>query len=323
MSILIKKPGILTTIQDLGRVGYRRLGINPGGAMDRTAARLLNILLGNDENEAVVEMHFPAAEIFFEKNAVFAIGGADFSAELDGELIANWRPYFAEKGSTLRFTKKISGNRAYLTVCGGFKIERWLGSSSTNLAAKTGGKDGRPLAAGDHIPLSLQIKAKPRIRNCHISSNLIPYYRPFPTVRVIVGAEFPLLTKSSQGLLYVHDFVVSQNSNRMGFRLKGAPVELAEPFELLSSVASFGTIQLLPDGQLIVLMADHQTSGGYPRVGHVITRDLPLIAQLGPGDKVAFHLIEIDEAEALAAEFELELNFYRIGCKFQANSWQQ
>ncbi len=323
MSMLIKKPGMLTTIQDLGRVGYRRLGINPGGVMDRTAARLINILLGNDENEAVVEMHFPAAEIVFDKNAVFAIGGADFSAELDGEPIANWQPYFAAKGTTLRFTKKISGNRAYLSVSGGIKVEKWLGSSSTNLAAKVGGMDGRPLKAGDQIRFTSQIKTKPQIKSCHISSSLIPYYRPFPTVRVVVGAEFPLLSESSRGLFFVHDFVVSPNSNRMGFRLKGEPVELAEPFELLSSAASFGTIQLLPDGQLIVLMADHQTSGGYPRIGHVITRDLSLIAQLGPGDKVAFHPIKIAEAEALAAEFERELNFYRIGCKFQANSWQQ
>ena len=323
MSILIKKPGILTTIQDLGRVGFRRLGINPGGVMDITAARLLNILLGNDENEAVIEMHFPAAEIVFEKNAVFAIGGADFSAEHTGEPVANWRPYFAEKASTLRFTKKTSGNRAYLAVSGGFKLEKWLGSSSTNLAAKTGGKDGRPLATGDQIPFLSKIKADPAIKRCHISPNLLPYYRPFPTVRVIVGAEFPLLSGSSKGLFFVQDFVVSPNSNRMGFRLKGEPITLDKPFELLSSAASFGTIQLLPDGQLIVLMADHQTSGGYPRIGHVITRDLPLIAQLGPGDKVAFHLIDLDEAEVLAAEFERELSFYRIGCKFQANLWQK
>lgn len=323
MSILIKKPGMLTTVQDRGRNGYRRLGINPGGVMDRTAARLINILLGNDENEAVIEMHFPAAEIVFEMNAIFAVGGADFSAELDDVPVANWQPYFAPNGATLRFTKKISGNRAYLAVSGGFKFDKWLGSSSTNLAAKAGGCDGRSLAVGDQIPLLSKIKTKPPIRPCRVSSSLIPYYRPFPTVRVIKGGEFPLLTNSSQGLLFVHDFVVSPNSNRMGFRLKGAQIELAEPFELLSSAASFGTIQLLPDGQLIVLMADHQTSGGYPRIGHVITRDLPLIAQLGPGDKVAFHLIEIAEAEALATEFERELNFYRIGCKFQANTWQQ
>lgn len=291
--------------------------------MDSTAVRLVNILLGNDEKDAVIEMHFPATEIVFEKNAIFAIGGANFSAELDGGPITNWQPYFAAKGSSLRFTKKISGNRAYFAVGGGFRVEKWLGSSSTSLAAKVGGMDGRPLLAGDQIPFGTQIKTRLQIRNCHISSSLIPFYRPFPTVRVIVGAEFPLLSKPSQGLLFVHDFFVSPNSDRMGFRLKGEPVELAEPFELLSSAASFGTIQLLPDGQLIVLMADHQTSGGYPRIGHVITRDLPLIAQLGPRDKVAFHLVEIDEAEALTEEFERELNFYRIGCKFQANSWQQ
>jgi len=122
-------------------------------------------------------------------------------------------------------------------------------------------------------------------------------------------------------LLTGQDFSITNASDRMGFRLSGEPITLREPLELLSSAVNFGTIQLLPDGQLILLMADHQTTGGYPRIAHVISHDLPLMAQLGPGDKVAFHIIEHNEAERLSLEFERELRFFRVGCKFQAQTW--
>jgi antagonist of KipI len=140
-------------------------------------------------------------------------------------------------------------------------------------------------------------------------------------VRVIAGAEFEMLNRKSQSKLFEQDFTIATNSNRMGYRLNGEPLTLTKPYELVSSAVKFGTLQLLPDGQLIVLMADHQTSGGYPRIAHVITRDLPLLAQLGASDKVAFHLIALEEAEQLAVEFENELNFFRVGCRFQTQSW--
>ena len=145
-------------------------------------------------------------------------------------------------------------------------------------------------------------------------------YSRFPTVRIIAGAEFEDLTKKSRDLLLSQDFLISNSSNRMGFRLAGNPISLSKPLEMISAAANFGTIQLLPDGQLIVLMADGQTAGGYPRIAHVISRDLPLLAQLGTNDKVAFHLIDIEMAENLALQFERELSFFRIGCRFQANS---
>src|SRR5258708_5147520 len=143
MSILIEKAGLLATVQDLGRTGYRRFGINPNGVMDTAAARLINILLGNDEGEAVLEMHFPAPKIVFETDTVFALGGGDFAPKLDGDHIENWQCCFAEKGSSLVFSEKLLGNRAYLAVRGGFRLEDWLGSSSTNLMAEIGGIDGR------------------------------------------------------------------------------------------------------------------------------------------------------------------------------------
>lgn len=322
MGFLIEKPGILTTIQDLGRVGFRRFGINPNGAMDRTAVRLINMLVGNDENEADIEMHFPPAQITFESDAIFALGGADFGAELDSEPIENWRPVFAPRASTLRFTQKISGHRAYLAVKGGLKIEQWLGSSSTNLTANIGGMEGRKLIAGDRLELR-QTPTRPQrdISHVQVSASLLPFYSRFPTVRIVAGAEYQLLSDIGRKLLTGQDFSISNASDRMGFRLSGEPISLREPLELLSSAVNFGTIQLLPDGQLIMLMADHQTTGGYPRIAHVISQDLPLMAQLGPGDKVGFHLIESPQAEQLAVDFERELRFFRVGCKFQAQTW--
>ena len=316
MSVQILKSGILTTVQDLGRNGFRRFSINPNGAMDRSAARLVNVLLGNDENEAVLEIHFPAAEILFEKDSFFALGGADFSATLDDARIENWRAHYAKKGNVLRFPKKISGNRAYLSIKGGFEIKDWLGSASTNLTAKLGGIDGRKLQKDDRLYFKQRTKDNGQSTNNKISNSLFPFYSSFPTVRVIAGAEFESLAESSRDIFLKENFVVSQSSDRMGFRLQGEPIALQDQKEIVSSAVNFGTIQLLPDGQMIVLMSDHQTSGGYPRIANVISVDLPLLAQLGANDRVAFHLVSVDEAESLAVDFEKNLNFLKIAVNF-------
>ncbi len=315
MSLLIKKSGILTTIQDLGRNGFRKFGINPNGVMDCAAVRLINILLGNDDDAAVLEMHFPAPEILFEAAAQFALGGANFGAESGGEAIQNWRVHRAEKGSVLKFGEKISGNRAYLSVKDGFKIEEILNSKSTNLTAKFGGFEGRKLQNGDRIEFNH--KSQIANRKSQIANSLIPFYTRFPTVRVIAGAEFENLTALSEQNFLKTDFTVSQNSDRMGFRLQGEPLYLLDKTELISSAVNFGTIQLLPDGQMIILMADHQTSGGYPRIANVIPTDLPLLAQLGVNDKIAFHLVSIQEAENLMFEFERDLCFLKTAVGFE------
>jgi antagonist of KipI len=315
MSILFKKVGILTTLQDLGRFGFRRFGINSSGAMDKTAVRLINILLGNEENEAVLEMHFPAPQILFEEDAVIALGGADFGAKIGEEKIENWRPYFVGKNDVLSFTEKVFGNRAYLAVKGGFQIKKWLGSASTNLKAEIGGFEGRKLTKGDRILFNQKIKDKRQKTNYKISFNLIPFYSSFPTIRVTKGAEFEDLTEPSKETFVLEDYKVSNESDRMGFRLEGAGLVRRQKKELLSSAVNFGTIQLLPNNQLIILMADHQTSGGYPRVAHVIENDLPLVAQLGANDKIAFEIVSIEEAENLKIEFENELNWLKVGVK--------
>ncbi len=317
MSILIDKPGILTTLQDLGRNGFRRFGVNQNGVMDKIAVRLVNSLLGNDENEAVLEMHFPAAEIQFEAPTVFALGGADFAAELNQAPVENWRLYAAEKNSVLKFTNKTFGNRLYLAIKRGFKTEKWLGSASTNLKAGIGGFKGRRLQKNDRVEFNHELRMTNDEFNFKISNSLVPFYSKFPTVRCLAGAEFDLLDGQSKEKFVNENFTVTQSSDRMGFRLQGVTLYLSKPTELVSSAVNFGTIQLLPAGQLIVLMADHQTSGGYPRIAHVIPTDLPLLAQLGTNDKVAFHLISIEKAENLLMKLENDLKLLRLACKFR------
>lgn len=311
MSLVIKKSGILTTVQDLGRFGYQRFGINPTGAMDTTAARIANLLVGNGETAAVLEMHYPAPEIVFKQDMIAAITGADFDARVGDSKVPNWSTFLATAGDTLRFVEKKLGNRAYLAVSGGLAIDTWLGSSSTNLAARIGGFEGRRLQNGDEIRTK-NIEIKPHLLHRFASPGLLPLYRPFPTIRVVAGAEYEMLDNDSQQKFESQNYCISTNSNRMGYRLAAEPLKLTSGLEMLSSAVSYGTIQMLPDGQLIVLMAAHQTTGGYPRIAHVITRDLPLIGQLGSGDKVAFHIVGLTHAEDLALEFEREMSMFRV-----------
>ena len=315
MSLFFQSNSLLTTVQDLGRNGYCAFGINPNGAMDKTALRLINILLGNNENEAALEIHFPAPKILFEKDAAIALGGADFGAKIDDKTIENWQIVQVLKGQTLSFSHKNRGNRLYLSVKGGFEIKDWLASKSTNLKAKYGGFEGRKLEKDDHISFKVQ-SSKFKIQNSlKISSHFVSNYLHFNRIRVIAGPEFDLLTPLSSEILLKERFVISQNSDRMGFRLNGEPLHLLHEKELVSSAVTFGTMQLLPNGQMIILMADHQTTGGYPRIGNIISVDLPILAQLGANEKVSFEMISLEAAENLAIKFEQDLNWLKCGIK--------
>ena len=313
MSISILKSGILDTFQDLGRNGFRRFGINPNGAMDRHAARLINILLGNAETETVLEMHFPAPHFRFEEAALIALGGADFSAALNEQPVENWRPIFVDKNDRLSFPERKSGARIYLAARGGFRAEKWLGSASANLRARI----GKALRKGDEVFFNSTFTIQNSKFDYKISNSLIPRYSNFPTVRVTAGAEFEALTALGAQMFLKNSFAVTANSDRMGFRLAGEPLHLLADVRLVSSAVDFGTIQLLPDGQMIILMADHQTTGGYPRIAHVARIDLPLVAQLNAGDKVYFKLIPLPEAEDLILEREKDLNLFKTAIKLK------
>jgi antagonist of KipI len=317
MSLLVTKEGLLTTVQDLGRYGRRSFGVNPSGVMDRTATRLLNLLLGNNENDPVLEMHFPAGEYLFEHATNFAIGGADFSGQLSIEPIANWSVIRANAGDLLKFTRKTSGNRAYVAIKGGFAVQPWLESASTSLVTSTGGFYGRRLCTGDRIPIAGTGEPMPQ-PSTRIGNSLLPNYAPAPRLRILAGPEFDELTGKSQHEFLTNKFDISPRSDRMGFRLSGPPLHRLSDSEMLSSGTTFGTIQLLPDGQMIVLMADHQTTGGYPRIGTIASIDLPLIAQLGPGNKVSFELIDQVEAERLVIKLERDIAYFKTGLRVRS-----
>ena len=273
------KKGILTTFQDLGKNGLRHLGVNPSGAMDKLSARLLNILLQNDENEPVLEMHFPAAEILFEEDCTIVIGGADFMPIIDNQTITNWKVSKVKTGSILKFKKRVSGNRTYLAT------------------KKSKNQDFLPYLGNSFV------------RQVSNLSNGIE-------IRFIKGNEHQLLIEKSKQNLENQVFTISQNSNRMGFRLKSEPLEIENKIELVSSAVDFGTIQLLPDGQIIVLMADHQTSGGYPRLGNVISIDLPILAQCGVNDVITFKSVLLEEAEELFILQEKEIQKLKASIRF-------
>lgn len=281
--------------------------------MDTAAARIVNILAGNDDADAVLEMHFPAAEIEFEHDSLIALGGADFDARLDGNPTPNWTCTTVSKGSLLKFARRRSGNRAYLAVKDGFHVDPWLGSASTNLVAGIGGFAGRKLASGDR----LECDTPSERGSVTAGRSIVPHYSRFGTVRILAGNEFEYLTATSERLLVRSGFTLTNDCDRMGYRLNGKPIHLLHDLRMVSSAVTAGTLQLLPDGQLIVLMADHQTSGGYPRIGTVIPVDLPILAQCGPGDGVSFEFVTIGEAERLSLRFETELNFLRVGCRLQ------
>ena len=245
MSILFTTNSLLTTVQDLGRKGFRAFGVNPNGATDVKAARLINILLGNDENEAVLEIHFPAPKILFERDALIALGGADFSPQVENRKIENWQIVAVEENQALSFPKKISGNRLYLSVKGGLEINEWLGSRSTNLKAKIGGFGGRGLQKNDRIKFKDRRSETKDRRSLKIS----PYFisNPSSKIRILETAEFDLLTGLSLENLLKSEYTITPQSDRMGYRLIGEPLYLLHEKELVSSAVAFGTIQLLPN----------------------------------------------------------------------------
>ena len=279
--------------------------------MDPAAVRIVNILLGNPEGLSALELHFPAGEIRFTEQCIFALGGADFSPELDGEAIHNWKTSLAVQGQVLRFKARKKGHRCYLAIQGGLRFEPRYEKDPTNKLKTVRTRKG------DRFFRSLQyVDTKPQHKARHASMSLAPIYSQFPTVRFLASGEFEMLDANSKRQLFEESFVITGESNRMGFRLKGPALSLAEPTEMVSSSVNFGTMQLLPDGQIVVLMADHQTSGGYPRIGNIISADLPLIGQLGAGDKIAFVQTTIKGAEESACDLESNLRKLEIGVRF-------
>jgi antagonist of KipI len=322
MNLRIIKAGVQDTVQDMGRYGWQHLGINPAGAMDKLSARIANILVGNEINEATVELHFPAAAFFFEKPALIAVGGADFTASVNGEEIPCFRPVIVSKYSILQFHGIKNGARAYLAVHGGLDIPVWLNSSSTHLKAVAGGYKGRALQKDDEIGLRTKTDFSFLLEKKEFT--VLPWKTDdewgdsdTEYLLALPGNEWNRLNDQSKEKFFDQSFLITTHSDRMGYHLKSEPLSTQTNEEVISSAVSFGTIQLLPDGQLIVLMADHQTTGGYPRLAHVISAHHSRLAQMKPGEQLTFRFTDQQTAEELFIKQQQHLLQLQNACKFK------
>lgn len=309
MEVSVLRAGLHTTVQDLGRVRHRAAGVPRSGAMDAFALRIANALVGNADDAAGLEFTQTGPELEFSKPTWIALGGAEC------EGLRPWRSRRVEAGERLAIGRCVRGVRGYLAVAGGFQTEPVLGSRSTFLRGRFGGLQGRLLRDGDVLPVvDLSCDRVPRERpdaagSWRIDPRILPAYGPEVTVRVLPGAqvaEFP-------GAWTGRAFKVSPHSDRMGVRLIGEPVVRSTGEELLSSAVTPGTVQVPPDGQPVVLMADAQTIGGYPQLGHVISVDLPLVAQLAPGDTLRFEIVTLAEAHRLLVTRERAIALLKQG----------
>lgn len=318
--IQVVQQGLLDTIQDAGRYGYQHLGINPGGAMDRVALYVANSLVGNAGMDAAIELHFPASAFLFEADALVALSGADFGAMVNDQPFPLNRPVQVSRHAVLRFTKPVSGARCYLAIGGGLALTPWLGSYSTHLKAGAGGFHGRALQKGDRIPFRQEVmfhsdqQATPLPWTADISD----LYEAGSTIRIIPGHEWELLEDDT---LLNAAFLLTEQCDRMGFRLRGPVLKTHDRGERLSAGVSRGTIQLLPGGQLIILMADHQTTGGYARVAHVITADMPALSQHTPHQQLHFTAVDEITAGNLLWQQEQRLQILQNACKLRLEEW--
>jgi antagonist of KipI len=322
MNLRIIKGGILDTIQDKGRYGYQHMGINPGGAMDVLAAQYANVLVGNRPDEAVVEIHFPASEFFFEHPALITVTGANFSPHVNGDEIPIMQPVLVSKFSILQFYWNKTGVRTYLAIRGGFDLPEWFDSYSTNLRAGVGGYKGRILQKDDEIPICSQMDYS------HIIGKKEFQVMPWKAdadweessdkeILILPGNEWEQLTAEAKERLLQQPFTISNQSDRMGYRLTSEPLYMETKKEMISSAVSFGTVQLLPDGQLTVLMADHQTSGGYPRIAHIISAHHSRVAQMRPGQSMRFAFTDAETAHELYLRQQKHILQLDYACKFK------
>lgn len=319
MTIQVIKPGALSTIQDLGRVGYQHLGVVVGGAMDPWSHRMANLLVGNDEQEATLEVTLMGPSLKFDATTLIAICGADLAPRIGDTALPMGRPVLVRGGSQIDFGRRQTGARAYLAVRGGYQVAPVLHSKSTYVRGAFGGFDGRALRRGDEIAtgacnpddccpqLARALRESAAPFAAHPAALVAPHAdSALQIVRVTAGQQWDAFTEEAQAQLVGGDFRIGVQSDRMGYRLEGQTLALRSPLEMISEAVCFGTIQVPPDGDAIILMADRQTTGGYPKIASVVSVDLPLLAQMMPHQALGFTLVTLDEAQQLYLAREQE-----------------
>jgi len=321
MALKVLRVGVLTIVQDLGRWGYQRFGVPVGGAMDEVSHRLANWLVGNDETQATIEMTLVGPSFIVTRDTLLAVCGGDFEPHVDGESMPRARPVLVRAGSTLEFGPCRRGCRGYLALEGGVQVDPVMGSRSTYARAGFGGYEGRPLRRGDTLDTAApdttryaELRRKLAVRSNKMvypgwsATERVELLGPGPcAIRFVPGRHWPLFSEAVRESFSSSEYRLGAQSDRQGYRLSGPILPTSEPLEIVSEGVVYGTIQVPPDGGPIVLMADRQTTGGYPRLGEVCSVDLPLLAQLPPGAQVRFQPVSLEQAQSLLLARERDL----------------
>jgi len=300
--IQVRAPGMFTTVQDLGRPGYGPLGVSQSGAADPIAMRIGNRLVGNAPGAAVLEMTLLGGTFVFEAESLVALAGSDFGATLDGEPVDLWHTCPVRAGQTLKAGPTRSGARCYLCVHGGILVPLFLGSASTHILSGLGGFEGRALRKGDLLRIGAIDGAYQPVG---VKLDVPAKFASRKVLRVTASTQWDWFQKPE--VLLAGPYRVTEESNRMGLRLEGAPLQAIGRGHMITEGVALGAIQIPAEGRPIILFVEQQTTGGYPKVANIISADLPSVGQLRPRDEIRFELISFAEARRLICEQEAEL----------------
>jgi antagonist of KipI len=316
-AIEVAAPGLLTTVQDLGREGFGPMGVSPSGAADPISLRIGNRLVGNAEGAAALEMTLLGGTFLFPQGTVAALAGSDFGAALDGVAVPLWTSFEAKPGQTLRLGPTRSGARCYLCVQGGIEVKSFLGSASTHLLSGLGGYEGRALRKGDvlkigdflsgtGIPACSSPPASRRAssRSRKLAPKALARLAPRKVLRVTPGPQSDWFPEAAQKVFYGPTYRISEEANRMGLRLEGPAIPEGAHGGMISEGVSLGAIQIAAGGLPIILFVEQQTTGGYAKMANVISADLHSLGQLRPRDEIRFELVSFDAAWKLLMEQE-------------------
>jgi antagonist of KipI len=321
MNVTVVRAGFLTTVQDLGRARFRQFGVSRSGTLDPFAFGVANLLVGNDESKAGLEVTLGAVRLRFNDRRIIAWCGGEFEVRIGSTSVPAGHAAVIKGGEELKIDRPKIGCRCWLAISGGIDVPTVLESRSTDLRANFGGFRGRALRDGDLIPLGerrrSETAATDKISTWSAPTSWVQTADASPTLRFVNGIDWARFNASTIQRFTSEAFTVNVDSDRMGVRLDGPELKRIDNTDLISEAVAPGTIQVPPNGKPILLLGDCQTIGGYPKIGHVITADLAVAAQMRAGDTVRFREVSLPEAHRLLLERKRELDLFRVGMKLQ------
>ena len=300
-TIKILNPGLLTTIQDKGRWGYQKFGMSVAGVMDDFSTRIANLLVGNSEYEAVLEITLLGVEILFNCDEVISITGANMNPKINGNTVPMWTSLYVKAGDKLTSTGAVSGLRTYIGLSRGLDVPEIMGSKSTFTRGNLGGFEGRKLNKNDEIKLGEKALTN---YGSYLPDLYKPIYGKNNTIRVVLGPQDDYFEEEAINVFLDSIYTITSEADRMGYRLDGPKIEHIDGADIVSDGIVFGSVQVPGHGSPIIMMADRQTTGGYTKIATVITPDLPKLAQMSPGNTMNFQKLTVEESHSIYKEYE-------------------